>query len=72
MKGAEARAAAVGARRAARVLAALEAAVRNEAPGDVEVTREADAIVLTGERLGARATRDPRLRGMGLLVRSLR
>lgn len=61
----------VGAGRVARVVQALEAAVRDEVPDDVRVTREGDAVVLTGRGLRARATDDARLRGLGLLAKGV-
>lgn len=69
MSAIEARGARAGARRLARVLTGIEAAVRDEVPVDVVIVREPGAIVLVGRSLRARAARDARLRGLGLLAK---
>lgn len=71
MAALEARGERAGARRVARTLERLEAAVRDEVPDDVRVAREGAAVVLSGRGLRARMLEDARLRGLGLLVRDV-
>jgi hypothetical protein len=51
----------VAARRARNRRIWLAAQMRDALPGDVEIAEDADAIVISGRRLGVRWLRDPAL-----------
>lgn len=72
MRGIEARGAPLGARRVERIVQQLAEAAQGEVPGDVRVSREAGAVVLSGRGLRGRALEDVRLRGLGMLAKELR
>lgn len=71
MRGLQDRGERIGATRVIRMAERVAELARSEVPGDLEVAREGQDVVLRGRRLRTRALDDARLRGLGPMLRSM-